>query len=194
MSEQALLDKMATTIDALPASIDQLGKGYQSALDKVVAELKEAIPKAPAAKTEDPAREGALTGFTKMEIMGLPLGQIVIGSFGGIFVSELVDGFMAAQGDMAKGVVKLVMAGVVGKWGTRIMSKEASLAIALVLGVFGISQIVPIDKWAAKLASTIRGALLEVPGTIKVTGMDKGIMGKVQKVAEDYYAGLGGGR
>lgn len=135
-----------------------------------------------AAKVEEPA--GALGGLTKTEVWGIPIGQVAVGTFGGVFISELVDGFLARQSTMVKGLAKLGMAGVAGTWGRRWMGKEASFAIALVLGVFGLSQILPIDKWAAQLAGSAKGIL---PGTIKVTGMSGGAVNQAQRVV-DYYS------
>ena len=190
MDEQVgLLEKAASDYNAATATLTKSA----SALDGFIAKFKEpkAEEKAPVADEKAKVGEGALAGITKTEILGLPIGQIVIGSAGGIFISELIDGFLAAQRVEVKGLLKLVMAAVVGKFGTRIMSKEASLAIALVLGVFGLSQVIPLDKWMAQLAGTIKGVL---PGTIKVTGLPTSAVAQAQRVVEGYYDRLGGAR
>ena len=196
MSTELLLDEMATTVGTLPASIEQLGKRIPS-LDEIVAGVKEARPVAKVEETTTKVapveeRTGVLAGLVKTEVLGIPIGAVAIGTAGGVFISELVDGFMATQGTMAKGAVKLAMAGVTATWGKRWIGKDAAYAIAFVLGVFGLSQIIPIDKYAAQAAGYIKGML---PGTIKVTGMPRGgVVDQAGKVAQDYYARLGGAR
>lgn len=172
MSDVNLLEKteLSKAIEvALAGKFDGV-----ATMSDVEAKLKEATVKDPG---------GTLAGLTRTEVLGVPVGAVAVGTFGGVFISELVDGFLARQSTMIKGVVKLGMAGVVGTVGRRWMSKEASFAIALVLGVFGLSQILPIDKWAAQLASSAKGIL---PGTISVTGMPGAVI-QAQRVV-DYYS------
>ena len=130
-----------------------------------------------------------LGGITAMEIWDIPIGKIAVGTFGGVFASELIDGFMAAQSDMVKGIAKLVSAGVTIKWGSRWFGRDAATAIAFVLGVLGFSQILPIDKWATQLA----GAMPKIggAGTIKSVGGPT-VLTQAQQVAADYYAAAEG--
>lgn len=194
MSEQELKD-MAVNIAASKSAIDTglatITKSA-SALDEAVAKFKEAVPKAEKTDKETKVEEikveeaGALTGITRTEIWGVPIGQVAIGTFGGVFINEVVSGFLAKQSTMVQGAAKLGMAGLVGTWGRRWMSKDASFAIAFVLGVFGLSQILPIDKWATNAAGTIRGFL---PGTIRVTGMDKLTGLREAEIVANRYSG-----
>ena len=177
-AELETLEKIATDVKEGASAFTKLVEDNRSSLDKIVAEFKEAIPKA---KVEE---AGALANIAKTEFMGVEVGKIAIGTFGGVFVSELVDGFLATQTTVVKGAVKLAMAGVVGTWGKRWVGRDAGMAIALILGVFGLSQILPVDKWATGLASSLRGIL---PGTIKVTGMPGSAVAQATRVAEDYY-------
>ncbi len=148
------------------------------------------LPEAdPTARLEAPGA-GILGGITKTSIMGLEVGKIAIGTFGGVFASEIVDGFLAAQNTMIKGAAKLATAGVVGTWGKRWLGSEVAMAIAFVLGVFGLSQVLPIDKYAAQLAGTVKGIL---PGTIKVTGMPnpgRDVLNQAEGVAGNYYSSI----
>jgi len=209
MDEQTLiatLDKATTDAKESASALSKTIEDSRSALDKVVGEFKEAIPKATYKVLPDGAekpadvlgkveeRTGVLAGLVKTEVLGIPIGAVAIGTAGGVFISELVDGFMATQGTMAKGAVKLAMAGVTATWGKRWIGKDAAYAIAFVLGIFGLSQIIPIDKYAAQAAGYIKGML---PGTIKVTGMPNtggGALAQAQRVATDYYGKLGGAR
>ncbi len=208
---ETALNKIATDLPAYMkesasafTGIAESVKDNRSVLDKFVAEFKEAIPKVKVeaevdgkpvegelGKLTDPAGAGVLSGITKTEVFGIPLGQIAIGTFGGVFVSEILDGFLAKQSTMVKGAVKLGIAGVTATWGKRWLGKDVSYAIAFVLGVFGLSQILPIDKWAAGIAGKVGGML---PGTIKVTGMPGNVVVQAQQVANDYYSRLGGRR
>lgn len=188
MNEVETLGKIATDMGAGASALTKSA----SALDEIVAKFKE--PKAEA-KVEEPKAKveeaRALAGITKTEVWGIPIGQIAVGTFGGVFISELADGFLAAQSTVVKGGVKLGLAAVTATWGKRWLGKDVSYAIAFVLGVFGLSQILPIDKWAASLAGSVKGIL---PGTIKVTGMQGNVLNQAQGVAENYYARLGGAR
>ena len=113
---------------------------------------------------------GAVSGFAGMKLWKIPAGSIIVGTAGGVFVNELVEGFLAKQRTEIRGAVKLVAAGVVAGWGKRWL-KGAAYPIAITLGVFGLSQILPIDKWVAGIADSL-GRL--APGTIAVTGRGNG--------------------
>lgn len=129
--------------------------------------------------------EGILAGFAKTEFFGIEFGKIAIGTFGGVFVSELIDGFMATQNTTTKGITKLVIAGTVAQWGKRWVGVDAAKALALIIGVFGLSQVLPVDKWAVQLASQVKSIL---PGTIKVTGKNESrVVREATTVARDYY-------
>lgn len=120
--------------------------------------------KAEAAKAEEAAKleqAGAISGITSFEVWDIPLGKIAVGTFGGVFTSELIDGFLATQSNMIKGGIKLVLAGATVKWGSRWLGKDAAGAIAFALGILGMAQILPIDVYAKKAATAIRGVLPE---------------------------------
>lgn len=130
------------------------------------------------------------SNITNLRVWEIPVGKIAIGTFGGVFVNEIVDGFMARQSDMTKGLVKLGAAGAVVVWGRRFIGSEAAAVIALVLGVFGLSQVLPIDKWASAAAGGVSRFL---PGTIRVSGMDKTrTADNSQKIAMNYYPSVAG--
>lgn len=189
---------MATEIELMEqinhsmAKLDKL-----DGLDSIIAKFNEktavpakAVETSPSADMEE---SKVLGGITKAEVFGIPIGQVAVGTFGGVFISELVDGFMASRGTMTKGIVKLIAAGAIGTWGKRWMGKDVSYAIAFVLGVFGLSQVLPIDKWAAALADKVKSM---VPGTIKVTGTQTGVLGQADKILHNslstYYGSVAG--
>lgn len=166
--------------DAVEAHTQKLDTRVAS-LDDVIARYgKKEEAKPPEVKLES----GAVAGLTKMEFFNVPLGKIAIGTFGGVFFSEVIDGFLAKQSEMVKGGVKLVGAGVVAGWGSKWLGKDAATVIALVLGVFGLSQILPVDKWAKQLAGGVSKFL---PGTVSVTGMEK-TRNPLPVRSENYYA------
>ncbi len=168
------LGGIATMVKESASAFAKAVEDNHSAQDNFLAAFKEAMPKSETkvAETTDVAlvNEGVLAGVTKTDVFGVPIGKIAVGTFGGVFISELVDGFLAKQGTMVQGGVKLAMAGVTAKWGRKWLGSDVAYAIAFVLGVFGLSQVLPIDKWATSAAGTVKGFL---PGTIKVAGMDK---------------------
>ena len=173
-------------IDSKLATLDDVIATYKPA----VAVKAEVDGKSADAKLEE-SGAGVIGKLTNAKLWEIPVGAIAIGTFGGVFVSELVDGFMSKQGTMAKGAIKLVGAGLVASLHNRGLGKDANYAIAFVLGVFGLSQILPIDKWAVKAAGSLKGLL---PGTIKVTGMQGDVVTQAETVAGNYYGKMLGGR
>lgn len=159
-------------VESIKAKLDELGKPMkvEAATDGKPAEAE--------------LHRSMVGGLTSMKVWNLPVGAIAFGTFGGVFVNELLDGFMAKQGVMVRGAVKLAVAGVVAGWGKKWL-RDATYPIALVLGVFGLSQVIPIDKYATQLASSVRGFL---PGTIKVTGMGN----PGTESGANIYKGMGG--
>lgn len=169
--------------------VDQKMGSFGSILDAKLAEFGEKLPKPIEPDEVKSAEEAeleakALTGITGIEVWDIPLGQAVIGGFGAVVLSELVDGFLAAQSGTVKGVVKLAMAGVTIKWGTRVIGKPASAAIALLLAYDGIRMLLPIDEWANKLATGVTG-LVPGGGLAGKAGMGSPIAG-----VTNYYPGI----
>lgn len=134
-------------------------------LDQVSANLAE-IPKAftdafEAAKPdpEDKAKlekNGPLEGLSKMKVWDVPLGEALVGGFSAVFASELIDGFMVNQSAQTLGIVKLAGAGVMVKWGGRLLGSTGSKAAALILAYDGIRQLFPLDEMAGNLAGAIK--------------------------------------
>ena len=128
---------------------------------------------------------GMLSGVLNTKVAGLRIGEIGVGTFGGVMLSEILEGFLSAQSTMIKGGVKLGVAALAASMGGKWIGKDAAYAIAFVLGVFGLSQVIPVDKWATAVAGSI-GKFL--PGTIKVTGMPRDVLNQAQTVVRDYYS------
>lgn len=140
-----------------------------------------------AAEAEKAKLEQPLAGITKMEVWDIPVGQALIGGFVAVFSSELIDGFLAAQSGMIRGMIKLVGAGVAAKWGSGLLGSTGSKAVALLLAYDGIRAIVPIDEWASRLAGGIKP--LTGGGLGGRAGMDReAVNPRGNGHAEDYYA------
>lgn len=165
---------------SLNAKLEEFGKLFPAKVEEIQ------DPKDPKAEMHQ-----GLEGISKMQVWDIPIGQALVGGFSAVFASELIDGFLAAQSSMIKGVIKLAGAGVAVKWGGRLLGKTGAIALAIILAYDGMRQILPIDEWAGRLAGRIK------PLTGGGLGGKAG-MGNVQKqanrVLEDYYARAEGRR
>ena len=166
--------------DALLASIQEIKANKPdmtgfARLSDITAELEKIKPIKVDAKVdgkpvqdaslEDPrARAGALGGITEMKIWEIPVGAAVVGGFVAVMASELVDGFLVKQSPQIKGMVKLVAAGAVKRWGSGMFGSTASNAVALLLAYDGVRMLLPLDEWASRL----------VGGVTRLTGQGLG--------------------
>ena len=123
--DAALEGKLSGKFDGLVKMSDVDAK-----LEKMTKNL---VAKEPEKKETEKAEmsEGVLANIAKTEFFGIEFGKIAVGTAGGVFGSELIDGFLATQQDTIKGIVKLVVAGTVGTWGKKWIGKDAAMAIAL---------------------------------------------------------------
>ena len=123
----------------------------------------------PLIKTRDEAREEALMAQFKANMgqglltaierpinqvspAGIQLGSIAVGGAMGLFVGELVDGFVnpIGTGGGVNPVNLFAKAGailVLNQAGGGLMSRPAVVASTVVLGVQMIRDILPIDRW-----------------------------------------------
>lgn len=212
--DQGMLDqfgKLNTTLEKLGEAQTKVDTGLATGLatignklDTKLAELNEApkvnpedIKTAEELKAEEAAKleqAGVVGGITQFEIWDIPVGQALVGGFTAVFASELIDGFLVKQGDMIKGVVKLVGAGAAIKWGPRLLGSTGSKALAILLAYDGIRSLIPIDTWAKRGAGAVSGV---IPGgglggfKPNVAGEKPGGNGK--KAVADYYEALKGG-
>lgn len=197
---------MDDTEKALFQGIDEK-LGAVNVMDATLKEIKGKLtatvesPKDPVAELHD----GPLEGITKMQVWDVPVGQALIGGFSAVFVSELVDGFFASQQPMTLGVIKLAAAGVLVKWGGRLLGSTGSKAAALILAYDGIRQILPLDEWAGRLSGGIAartgGGLAGKAGMGRrrfpgwkpsMREMKEEATGKFAFIQADYYAGAEG--
>jgi len=138
------------SLGPMSATLEDIKKALQPDEVKTAAEVKE------------DADMGAVAGIgniTQMEVFNIPIGKAVIGGLSAVFVSELVDGFLMAQGNMVQGLVKLGVAGATIKWGKRFLGAAGASAFALLLTYDGIRHILPIDQWGAKAATALSGVI-----------------------------------
>lgn len=185
-------EEVQTLIDGINTGVSERLDTFNSTFDAKLAEIEDKLTP----KVEDPEPEStedaeleqgkAVEGLSKMEIWDIPVGQALVGGFTAVMASELVDGFLKNQQPITLGVVKLVAAGVMVKWGKRLLGPTGSKAAAIILAYDGIRQVLPIDEWANKL----------VGGVTTLTG--GGLAGKAGIAnirynpvsTTNYYAGL----
>lgn len=186
---------LATVGSKLDAQLAELNETAKKVLVKPedIKSAEELKAEEAAKLAEDKAKleqAGVVAGVTAMKVWDIPVGEALIGGFTAVFASELIDGFLVKQGDMIKGVVKLVGAGVAVKWGPRLLGSTGSKALAILLAYDGVRSIIPIDTWARRGAGAVTGL---VPGG-GLGGFRKNVgAGGNGKVAEDYYEALKGG-
>jgi hypothetical protein len=104
-------------------------------------------------------RIGSLDEMMSFKVWDIPLGQAVVGGFGAVFATELIDGFMATSEPWKKGLVKLVIAGASIKFGKKFLGEKLSQGVALLLAFDGTRDLLPIDTWAQSLANKITGSI-----------------------------------
>ena len=132
---------------------------------------------------------GVLGGLTKTEVWDIPIGQAAVGGFVAVVGSELVDGFMAAQSAMTKGLVKLAVAGASVKWGGKLLGSTGSKAVALLLAYDGIRMVLPIDEYASKVAGMF--TKLTGGGLGGRAGLNNSkVLDQAGDVASSYYSSL----
>ena len=155
------------TLDELSQMmLAQSEAGASKALALVAEQHQETLP-AVRAGVEAAEMHASYTGLLEKPLDSLvpkvPLGAIVVGGGLGLIVGDLIDGFVPATnldgsvnfGNVAtKGVVAYIAATMGGK----IVSKQAGLAIAVVLGAQVLADVLPIDEWAARLRGVFGGA------------------------------------
>lgn len=191
--------------------LEAMDKGFAkvgSKLDTQLAELNETAKKVLVPKPEDiKSKEeieteekaqleqaGIVAGITGFQVWDIPVGQALVGGFTAVFASELIDGFLVKQGDWAKGVVKLVGAGVAVKWGPRLLGSTGSKALAILLAYDGVRSLIPIDTWAKRGATTVTGMIPGggLGGFRENVGGEK-LGGNGKKPVADYYEAMKGG-
>jgi hypothetical protein len=125
--------------------------------------------------TKEQVAEMADAGIAKMEIMDLPLGQVLIGGSVAVLASELVDGFLASQKAYVRGGAKLVVAWVANKYLKKVkfIGADGAKAVALLLTFDAVRDIIPIDSWMQSIAGKISGAvtnkgLAQTRGPLKI--------------------------
>ena len=194
-----------TDNEKLIAALETGFASVGSKLESQVAVLGEKVEKVLTVKPEDiksPAElaqekadleaGGALSGIINMEVWDIPVGQAIVGGFVAVFASELIDGFLIKQGDNAKGLVKLVGAGVAAKWGKGILGNVGSKAVALLLAYDGVRSLLPIDEWASKGSSALTG-MLPGGGLGGFKKNTRGLEAPANNAAAGYYDALKGG-
>lgn len=180
-------------LEAINGSMTNFTEAIGGKLDGIPEAIKKAFESKETASVKEEAKVRQLAGITEFEVWDVPVGKALFGGFVAVVGSELVDGFLANQGDMVIGLVKLAGAGAIVKWGSRLLGKGVATAVALLLAYDGIRHILPIDQYAHQLASKVSG-VVTTRGLGGNKGSALGDAGNGKGKTKDYYAGLMGGR
>ena len=140
MPDRKAFDNLIAKVEGIDSKLATLGDNKTEKLE--LAELN---------------KSGILDGFTQFKFFDVPIGQAVIGGFGAVFATELIDGFMASSEPWKKGMVKLVLAGVSVKFLKKFLGEKGSQGVAILLAFDGVRDLLPIDTWAQSLANKITG-------------------------------------
>jgi len=186
-------DELQALVDGINTGLTEKFNSFNTTIDARLAEMEGKIttkvedpePKVEVEEDAELEKGKAMDQVTGMKVWDIPVGQALVGGFSAVCVSELVDGFLRNQQSMTLGIVKLVGAGALAKWGKRLLGDTGSKAAAIILAYDGMRQIIPIDEWANRL----------VGGVTTLTGgglAGKAGMTNVRTVAtgSNYYAGL----
>ena len=145
MPDKKAFDNLIAKVEGIDTKLATLGDHKSEKTEKVeVAELN---------------RIGSLDEMMSFKVWDIPLGQAVVGGFGAVFATELIDGFMATSEPWKKGLVKLVIAGASIKFGKKFLGEKLSQGVALLLAFDGTRDLLPIDTWAQSLANKITGSV-----------------------------------
>lgn len=180
--------ELTKAIETMSAKMGEVDTRF-GAFDAKLAELEGKLPKPadPVAKME---QGGALEGITKLEVWDIPIGKAIVGGFSAVVVSELIDGFLAAQSTMTQGLVKLAAAGASVKWLSRFLGATGAGAMALLLAYDGIRSMLPIDEWAGRFSGAI-SKIRTGGGLAGKAGMKRyNVIEQAEKVAGNYYSGV----
>lgn len=175
-----ILEKIDQKIGDQNTSLDAKLSEFSDKLKPVEAEPVEKVEEAELEK-------GALEGISTMKVWDIPLGQALVGGFSAVVISELVDGFLAAQSGSIKGLVKLMAAGVSIKWGRKLIGTTGATALAILLAYDGLRMVIPIDEWAGKLVGGITP--LTGAGLAGKAGMGN-VLTQADAVVKNYYPGI----
>jgi len=196
MDELATLSQIATDVKEGASSLTKGLVDNRSALDKIVADFREAIPKPKDEKQDEKAdveEAKALSGVTGMELFGLPIGKALIGGASAVAVGELVDmlaaRFMPNGGTWMSAITKGGAAWLVSsRWVTNIIGKPAGTVAAVLLTSDAIRDIIPFDEWIRNAIPGHRA------GEFGSKSMIPDVVSQANKVARNYYSNaLGGG-
>lgn len=149
------LDKLESRADkAVVDAIDGRVKGIEAKLAEAITPEDD-----PAPEPEAQLRKGFFDDIMNFQVWGIPVGGAVLGGFIAVLATELIDGFMANQKPWQRGLVKLAVAGVAGKWGKRFLGDTGSKAVAILVAFDAIRDLTPIDSWAAQLSGKVSGVV-----------------------------------
>lgn len=127
VSQAKAMEPVMATLNDTNAILKKLFKEDQ----KEAAEAEK--PGKEVATVEDPGIAGTINQFTGFEFMNVPIGAAVVGGAIAVFGTELIDGVLAKQSLMIKGVAKLAGAGLLYAFGRKWIGTKAAGAVALLM-------------------------------------------------------------
>lgn len=143
----------AITVEELKSMIDQNKVELPSLVDKQVSEILAKKETEEKKEEKSEVEQKQLAGVMRTEIMGIPIGQALVGGGVALAVAELVDGLIGATvrekvgGRWAEALLKGGTAWAVKSWGPGIIGAGAADTAALFLAWEAIRSIIPIDEW-----------------------------------------------
>ena len=98
----------------------------------------------------------------KLPGIGAQTGAVVVGAGVGVLVAEVINGMtprVSATGGVAttNAIVKVAAIGAIGVFGNKLMSPNARLAAAGVIGAQLVADILPLDQWVTKIVNLLKG-------------------------------------
>ena len=196
MAEEAIkTEDQRFEIDLSPVTrvihddIGKLGETMTATFD----DIKKRWEVKPEEKKEVAPLNESLTSSVKK--VGNQIIPVATGGFAAIVLSEVIDGVLAAQKPMVRGIAKFGAAAAVYAWGKNLpfMTEIGKNLLTGLLIFDGLRDVTPISSWASQVANKISGAI-PVGGLGDQRGRDArgNVLNQADKVANDYYAAAEG--
>lgn len=95
-----------------------------------------------------------------VEVLGIPLGEAVLGGGSALIVSELTDAIITPRlPNVPVAALKAGEAFVVSRWGHRVVGAGGARIATLFLTYEAIRALIPLDDWIKQLIERITGSI-----------------------------------
>ena len=106
----------------------------------------------------DMEKAGMLDSVESNKVLGIPLGDAVVGGGLALILSDLVTAVLNPTSlGVPAGATQLVLAWLVANYGKKWLGQSTANLSAAFLAFEGIRDIIPIDTWLTKALSRIKG-------------------------------------